>query len=148
MLYIIIWLIYESINIWKMMLNQSSPRYLTYSGLNKKADILQTHACTHTHTHTRTLQHIPQSCIYPSQITRFMGLTWRPPGSCRPQMGPMLAPWTLPSGIIWIKTPSHLAVLKPTPGGPLMLTVWPNNLCNVPINWLPNIPPNYLMTWH
>ena len=27
-----------------------------------------------------------------------MGPTWGPPGSCRPQMGPMLAPWTLPSG--------------------------------------------------
>ena len=27
------------------------------------------------------------------------GPTWAPPGSCRPQMGPMLAPWILPSGI-------------------------------------------------
>ena len=32
------------------------------------------------------------------QITKFMGPTWGPPGSCRPQMGPMLAPWTLLSG--------------------------------------------------
>ena len=32
------------------------------------------------------------------QIARFMP-TWDPPGSCRPQMGPMLAPWTLLSGI-------------------------------------------------
>ena len=30
-----------------------------------------------------------------SQIARFMGPTWGPPGSCRPQMGPILAPWTL-----------------------------------------------------
>ena len=30
-----------------------------------------------------------------------MAPTWSPPGSCRPQMGPMLAPWTLLSGIIW-----------------------------------------------
>ena len=29
-----------------------------------------------------------------SQIAKFMGPTWDPPGSCRPQMGPMLAPWT------------------------------------------------------
>ena len=29
-----------------------------------------------------------------------MGPTWGPPGSCRPQMGPMLAPWTLLSGNI------------------------------------------------
>ena len=26
-----------------------------------------------------------------SQIAKFMGPTWGPPGSCRPQMGPMLA---------------------------------------------------------
>ena len=33
-----------------------------------------------------------------------MGPTWGPPGSCRPQMGPMLAPRTLLSGlsIIWL----------------------------------------------
>ena len=31
------------------------------------------------------------------QIARFIWPTWGPPGSCRPQMGPMLAPWTLPS---------------------------------------------------
>ena len=35
-----------------------------------------------------------------SQIARFMGPTWGPPGSCRPQMGPMLAPWTLLSGVL------------------------------------------------
>ena len=29
-----------------------------------------------------------------------MGSTWGPPGSCQLQMGPMLAPWTLLSGII------------------------------------------------
>ena len=34
-----------------------------------------------------------------SQIAKFMGPTWGPPGSCRPQMGPMLAPWILLSGI-------------------------------------------------
>ena len=30
-----------------------------------------------------------------------MGPTWGPPGSCRPQMGPMLAPWTLLSGYLF-----------------------------------------------
>ena len=34
------------------------------------------------------------------QIAKFMGPTRGPPGSCRPQMGPMLAPWTLLSGAI------------------------------------------------
>ena len=33
-----------------------------------------------------------------TQIAKFVGPTWAPPGSCRPQMGPMLAPWTLLSG--------------------------------------------------
>ena len=32
------------------------------------------------------------------QTTKFMGPTWGPPGPCRPQMGPMLAPWTSLSG--------------------------------------------------
>ena len=34
-----------------------------------------------------------------SQIAKFMGPTWGPPGSCRPQMGPMLTPWALLSGL-------------------------------------------------
>ena len=34
----------------------------------------------------------------PPQIAKFVGPTWGPPGSCRPQMGPMLAPWNLLSG--------------------------------------------------
>ena len=32
-------------------------------------------------------------------IAKFMGPTWGPPGSFWPQMGPMLAPWTLLSGL-------------------------------------------------
>ena len=35
-----------------------------------------------------------------TQIAKFMGPTWGPPGSCRPQMGPMLAQWSLLSGYI------------------------------------------------
>ena len=35
-----------------------------------------------------------------SQIARFTGPTWGPPGTCRPQMGPMLSPWTLLSGVL------------------------------------------------
>ena len=34
------------------------------------------------------------------QIARFMGPTWGPSGSCRPQVGPMLATWTLLSGSV------------------------------------------------
>ena len=48
------------------------------------------------------------AAIFPmTQIAKFMGPTWGPPGSCGPQMGPMLAPWTLLSGDIfkfsWMK---------------------------------------------
>ena len=39
-------------------------------------------------------------CPIESQIAKFMGPTWGPPGACRPQMGPMLAPWTLLSAMI------------------------------------------------
>ena len=38
---------------------------------------------------------------WPAQIAKFMGPTWGPPGSCRPQMSPMLAPWILLSGWWW-----------------------------------------------
>ena len=41
----------------------------------------------------------PKSCFVreavSSQIARFMGPTWGPPGSCRPQVGPMFTTWTL-----------------------------------------------------
>ena len=40
------------------------------------------------------------------QIAKFMGPTWGPPWSCRPQMGPMSAPWTLLWGTlfsIWVR---------------------------------------------
>ena len=33
-----------------------------------------------------------------TQIAKFMGPTWVQPGSCWPQMGPMMAPWALLSG--------------------------------------------------
>ena len=36
----------------------------------------------------------PES-VKSTQIAKFMGPTRGPPGSCRPQVGPMLAPWTL-----------------------------------------------------
>ena len=51
-----------------------------------------------------------------SQIIKLMGPTWDPPGSCRPQMGPMLAPWTMLSGYIcskvslWLVTPTSIAL--------------------------------------
>ena len=46
-----------------------------------------------------------------TQIAKLMGPTWGPPGSCRPQMGPMLAPWTLLSGEIKFMSTSYEIVL-------------------------------------
>ena len=52
-----------------------------------------------------------------SQIARFMGPAWSPPGSCRPQMGPMWAPWTLLSEMSFgwhtAMIPSHPDELSP-----------------------------------
>ena len=42
-----------------------------------------------------TLPFLPSFLRITTQIAKFMGSTWDPPGACRPQMGPMLAPWTL-----------------------------------------------------
>ena len=54
---------------------------------------------------------IPDSKVHRAN----MGPTWGPPGSCRPQMGPMLAPWTLQTGMDWWlislhATTSHLSI--------------------------------------
>ena len=46
-----------------------------------------------------------------TQIARFMGPTWGPPGPCWPQMGPILAPWTLLSGYVCWKQPGHWSLL-------------------------------------
>ena len=52
---------------------------------------------------------ITKSCQQNSLIARFMGPTWGPPWSSRPKMGPMLALWTLLSGIPWLsKLVCHL----------------------------------------
>ena len=48
-----------------------------------------------------------------SQIAKFMGQTWGPPGSCRPQKGPMLAPWILLSGIMSLVRSAWYAVWMP-----------------------------------
>ena len=59
------------------------------------------------------------------QITKFMGPTWGPPGSCRPQMGPMLAPWTLLSGRL--HSSWHIQNIKGLG--------WMNQHVTVKLNW-------------
>ena len=39
-----------------------------------------------------------------TQIVKFIGPTWGPPGTCRPQMGPYWPPWTLLSGNLFRNT--------------------------------------------
>ena len=47
-----------------------------------------------------------------SQIAKLMGATWGPPGLCRSRMGPMLAPWTLLSGILLFYAYSYVSVAQ------------------------------------
>ena len=42
-----------------------------------------------------------------SLIARFMGPTWGPSGADRTQVGPMLAPWTLLSGMFYSMLSGH-----------------------------------------
>ena len=51
--------------------------------------------------HTSTPKYVKQIArmfFIITQIASFTLPTWDPPGSCRPQVGPMLVPWTLLSG--------------------------------------------------
>ena len=58
----------------------------------------------HIETIFRSTAKLPRWCSHlATQIAKFMGPTWGPPGFCRPQMGPMLAPWTLLSGYSYRK---------------------------------------------
>ena len=51
-----------------------------------------------THDDVMTWKHFPH---YWPQIASFMGTTWGPPGSCRPQVVPS-SPWTLLSGALCV----------------------------------------------
>ena len=46
------------------------------------------------------IQTMMERSYIPSLIARFMGSTWGPPGADRTLVGPMLAPWTLLSGLM------------------------------------------------
>ena len=47
-----------------------------------------------------------------TQIAKFMGPTRGPPGSCRTQMGPMLAPWTLLWGVVPYDSVNHCEITR------------------------------------
>ena len=65
-----------------------------------------------------------------TQISKFMGPIWSPPGSCRPLMGPMLAPWTLLSGYRIRKHRSATCPHMP------LLPTW--------VNFVPSMEKNYI----
>ena len=68
---------------------------------------LDIRAFTSHHITSPSTSHNITSYHITSQITKFMGPTWGPPGSCRSQMGPMLAPRILLSGITSPSTSHH-----------------------------------------
>ena len=49
--------------------------------------------------------------FHPIPDSKVHGANMGPPESCRPQMGPMLAPWTLLSGILYC-TSDYLSMLR------------------------------------
>ena len=65
-----------------------------------------------------------------------MGPIWGPPGSCRPQMGPVLAPWTLLSGISPVRPVHHIG----TSG---VLSLRPTGSATHPIQCLDKSTPTY-----
>ena len=62
--------------------------------------------------HYNEFRGIPRTSWIVTQIAKFMGPTWGPPGSCRPQMGPMLASWTLLSGQYLYMIPLNLYIMQ------------------------------------
>ena len=76
-----------------------------------------------------------------TQIANLMGPTWSPPGSCRPPMGPMLAPWTLLSGYVFISvavTNSKWVMLLPDNLGKNAFTRLCQDICQSGSGSMPN----------
>ena len=66
-----------------------------------------------------------------SQIAKFMGPILGPPGSCRPQMSPMLDPRTLLSGLLhsWVYLISWTYVPEPRPSLWVLMLITASNTC-------------------
>ena len=65
-------------------------------------------------------------------IARFMGPTWGPSGADRTQVGPMLAPWTLLSGLIAITSVEECIVTYPTvPYSLVALCIWRQDVWSI-----------------
>ena len=86
-----------------------------------------------------------------SQMAKFMGPTWGTPGSCRPQMGPMLAPWTLLTGLLsrgltvvtWLSPEIALVGLRTWYAWSWVAIVWDRTPIHMETTQLPGIPSWY-----
>ena len=63
-----------------------------------------------------TLDFCQQVALMWSLVARFMGPTWGPSGADRTQVGPMLAPWTLLSGMVKLMIQAMFNTSQPEPG--------------------------------
>ena len=71
-----------------------------------------------------------------SQIARFMGPTWGPPGDDRTQVGPMLAPWALLSVIsVWRWFSKYAGDVLSYHSLQLDNCCWPNWLTSSGVLW-------------
>ena len=68
---------------------------------HQDSNFLATNSLGHRNAENVILQGKLSEKLATTQIAKFIGPTWGPPRSCRPQMGPMLGPWTLLSGKQW-----------------------------------------------
>ena len=90
-------------------------------------------------------------------IAKFMGPTWGPSGSCRPQMGPILATWILLSGYLWLVPTWLLSPVQywSSPQSAFcvclhsVLAPWYCNINNLNLNSNSNLryPPLYYQMW-
>ena len=64
--------------------------------------------------------------LLPSLIARFMGPTWGPPGADRTQVGPMMATWTLLSGLFCYQLYNNGSIV----GEETFMRLWCNNSYN------------------
>ena len=79
--------------------NNDARKFPKYKTSNNQSKV---HTVTKGHVSIQSTNFQPIPCCTP-QREKFMGMmgpTWGPPGPCRPQMDPMLAPWTLLSGSV------------------------------------------------
>ena len=92
---------YRLVAVWKWFSTSISCRQKFSPSIPTKNKTLLSHFREHATTSFLTYWNKVAVSVA-TQIAKSMGRTWGPPGSCRPQMGPMLAPWTLLPGYSWL----------------------------------------------